>query len=223
MYQLNVEAAKEADSFNSRINDNCKAMGQFTRAESIRADSGTIGIEFDFKSVDGRSATFSLYTLKQDGTQLFGYKQLMAILACLRIKEAIQPEQVQVEKYSFDEKKTIKTIVPAFRALMGKPIGIVFQKELFTYSAGQKAGQDGERVNFFAAFDKDGFTAKEILERVPKPENLDKVMSMLKTRDSRKAPNPAAGGFGGFTGIASDPFAAPAASSSFDLDDSIPF
>ena len=69
-----------------------------------------------------------------------------------------------------------------FAELIGKPIGLLLQKELTT----KKDGQDSYSFNIVAPFDAESeLTAGEILSRATRPEQLAKMVATLSDRDSR--------------------------------------
>ncbi|GAA4321976.1 hypothetical protein GCM10023144_01590 [Pigmentiphaga soli] len=204
MYKLDTEAARGAESTGGRIAEKGKYKGKFTRAQHIVAESGTQGIEFDFVATSGQRARFSIYTLKADGKQIYGYKQLMAIMTCLSLRELADPKTVPAKVYDYDAGKEVDTHVPQFPELLGKPIGLLFSME--EYKPGKW------RPNMAGAFNADTeLVASEILERRGTPAKLAQMVLALRDRP--------------YTGGESAPArAASSGQSGFaDVDDDIPF
>src|SRR5690606_29570907 len=123
------DAAKAADSTGSRINERGKYKGQFTRAQHIVADSGTKGIDFDFTADNGQKARFSIYTVKSDGTKIYGLKQLMAIMTVLKLRNLADPVNTAARIYDYDQGKEVDAVVPQFAELLNKPIGLLLTME----------------------------------------------------------------------------------------------
>ena len=85
-YNLNPTAAREA-SQSLRISVSGKYEGHFTRAEAIKSNSDTEGVEFSFITNDGQTADFlTLWTRNRDGKELLGMKQLSALMACMKVR-----------------------------------------------------------------------------------------------------------------------------------------
>jgi hypothetical protein len=203
MYQLNPEAAKAADSVGGRIAEKGKYIGTFTRAQHVVSEKGTRGVDFDFVSNSGQKARFSIYTLKADDTQIFGFKQLMAIMTVLGLRSLADPVSMKAKVYDFDAGQEVERIVPQFQELLGKPVGLLFIMEEYNpgkwrpYPAGI----------FQAATD---LTASEILDRKTQPITLPKMVERLSDRPLRATTHTA-------------PSAAPATATLADMDDDIPF
>lgn len=177
-YTLDTNAAKAADQINNRIDQSGKYLGQFTRAEAVTSTKGTRGVDFSFKADSGPTADYlTLWTHNTDGKELHGFKVLMAIMTCLRVK-GLKSENGEVEKYDRDANARVKSVVPLFKELMGKPIGLLIQMEEYAKTAGGTAW----KPSIHAAFDKDEFTAGEILTKAHKPETLEKMVAQLRDR-----------------------------------------
>ena len=177
-YTLDANAAKQADNMFSRIEEKGKYLGIITRAEQVESTKGPAGIDMSFKSDNGASADYlTIWTHNAEGKQLPGFNVLMAIMTCLRVKE-LKAEQGEVEKYDRNDKKRVKVIVPLFKSLMNKPVGLLIHMEEYEKTAGGTAWKPA----ISAPFDKDGFTASEILTKAQKSETLDKMLSVLRDR-----------------------------------------
>lgn len=211
-YALDTNAAKQADNFFSKIEQKGKYMGTFTRAEKITSEKGTKGVDFSFKANDGSSADYlTLWTHNKDGKQLQGFNVLMAIMTCLRVRE-LTAEDGEAEKYDRDQQKRVKVRVPLFKDLMGKPIGLLIHMEEYEKTKGGTAWKPA----ISAPFDKDEFTASEILNKAKQPETLAKMVQALRDRPLKAGGSPAASAqpaAGNYDG----------AGSFNDFDDDIPF
>ena len=186
-YTLDTNAAKQADNINSRIDQTGKYLGIFTRAEQTTSTKGTKGVDFSFKSDTGATADYlTIWTHNAAGEPLHGFKVLMAIMTCLRVK-SLAAAKGEVEKYDQASKSRIKVTVPLFSDLMNKPVGLLLQMEEYAKSAGGTAW----KPTIFAAFDKDEFTASEILSKAVKHETLGRMFLSLKDRPLKGVAAPA--------------------------------
>ena len=213
MYQLDPKAAQKADQTGNRINEIGKYVGTFTQAEDITAGTGTKGLSLRFES-NGQGANLSLYTKKADGETIMGFQVLMAIMACLQLRN-IEPKQGTVKAWDNNTNTEIAKAATVFPDLCGKPIGLLLETEDYL----KRDNTTGTKMVIAGVFQaKTELTATEILERKTAPLMLPKMVERLhhrplktaKTQASR-APAPAqASASGG--GSAFD-----------DMDDDIPF
>ncbi|HET8685202.1 MAG TPA: hypothetical protein VFM18_00905 [Methanosarcina sp.] len=196
-YQLDTKAANQADVIFSKIEQSGKYLGVLTRAEPTKSDKGTKGVDLSFKANSGETADYlTLWTHNAEGKQLMGFNTLMAIMTCLRVK-TLTAEKASIEKYDKDQQKRVKVEVPLFLELMNKPIGLLLHMEEYAKNAGGTAW----KPVISAAFDKDEFTASEILSQAKKPETLAKMVLALRDKPLKgststqrvESENPAAG------------------------------
>lgn len=206
MYQLDPAAAKAAESTGSRIAEKGKYKGKFTRAQHIVSENtGTLGIDFDFVAEGGQKGRFAIYTQRADGTQVYGFKQLSAIMACLALRGLAEPKDTPAKVYDFDQQREVDVVVPQFTDLLGKPIGLLFTME--EYKPGKW------RPNLAGAFQASTeLVASEILDRKTQPLQLAKMVQALRDKPLRT---------GG--GSLEDGNRAAAAAGASALDDDIPF
>lgn len=177
-YQLDTNAAKKADVIFSKIDSKGKYMGALTRAEQVTSQKGSVGVDLSFKAEGGESADYlTLWTHNKDGKQLMGFNTLMAIMTCLRVRE-LKAQDGEIEKYDNDKKARVKVVVPLFRDLMDKPLGLLIHMEEYAKTVGGTAW----KPVIAAAFDKDEFTASEILNKSVQPEALPKMVQALRDR-----------------------------------------
>lgn len=211
-YTLDTSAAKQADSLTNRIDQTGKYLGVFTRAEPITSKKGSKGVDFSFKATDGATADYlTVWTHNTAGDQLLGYRALMAIMTCLRVK-TIRPAEGDVEKYDNDLRKRVRLTVPLYKELMNQPIGLLLQMEEYEKNDGSTAW----KPVIFAPFDKDEFTASEILNQAKEQTVLEKMVMQLKDKPLKSGlPSRVAAAPISSKPSSSDPFA--------DMEDDIPF
>lgn len=218
MYQLDQNAAREADSIGSYLSETGKYVGTFIRAEKlISRNKGTHGIGFTF-DVNKQTTRFDIWTMNAQNEHLSGFKAVNAIMACLSLR-SIAEKPGQVERYNYETQQRETVEAEVFPDLMGKPIGLVLQKtEYEKMRDGQKTGETGWRLELVAPFRAaDEFTASEILDRKTKPEKLAAIVATLADRPLKHRPTPA-------VQRASSVSAPMPASSGFDgMDDDIPW
>lgn len=187
-YTLDPKAAAAADVIFSKIEQKGKYLGVFTRAEPITSKKGTKGVDLSFKANSGETADYlTLWTHNAEGKQLMGFNALMAIMTCLRVR-ALTAEVGMIEKYDQDQAKRVKVEIPLFRELMNKPIGLLLQMEEYP----KTAGGTGWKPTIAATFDKDEFTASEILNKSIKPETLTKMVLALRDKPIKAGSAPLA-------------------------------
>jgi len=179
-YNLQPEQAKQADNVGTRITESGKFVGVFTRAEAIKSKKETDGVEFAFAATNGQSADFlTLWTHNKDGEEIFGLKQLNALMTCMRVK-AIAPIQGSVEKWENGAKAKVSTTI--YPELMGKKIGLLLQREEYIKSN----GETGSKFNIYACFEADTeLVASEILDKTTTPTKLPKILATLKDRPAQ--------------------------------------
>lgn len=185
MYKLDTNQAKAADITSNRIDEKGSYKGVFTRAQHVVSkNTGTIGIEFDFEAQDGRKARFTIYTIKTDGTQLRGYKTLMALMTCLELRSLPEPKNTDAAIYDYETKQDVVKSVPQFVELLNKPIGIMVTMEEYEKSAGGTAWRPVLQFVFRA---ESGLMATEILNRQVEPKQAAAVELTLKDRPLNKS------------------------------------
>jgi hypothetical protein len=191
MYELDADAAKQADQTGKFIKETGKYKGRFTKAEALVAVSGTKGVSFTFESADKQTANFSLYTIKSDGTKLYGFQTLMALMACMRLRSVSDPVTRKTTKYDFTAKKDIEYDAPLLLDLMDKDIGVLLQSCEYAKEKDRKpTGEYGWKIEIQGAFESSTeLTASEIISRKTKPELLANMVSHLADRPLKnKAP-----------------------------------
>lgn len=192
-----ADAARQADTVNGRITETGKYIGQFTKAKRMISEKGTIGIEFAFKADSGHTADYlSVWTTNAKGEQIYGYKQLMALMACLKVR-GIDAVVGEVEEYDSASGQMVTNKVPLYQGLMNKPIGVLLQMEEYA-KKDQSIGTRPVFAGFFDAATEQ--VATEILDK-KNPEILARQVAALqpvrKLKGSRAAGHPATGGNNG--------------------------
>lgn len=181
-YEYDENAASHADDFANRIDESGLYIGQFKRADAIETEKHTKGIYFEFEVPGGGNAAFSLYTEKEDGTRIFGFNKVQAMMTILGLKR-LQPKAGMVSQYDPEEGKRVEVEGEVYPDLIGKTIGCALEKELYTGGS----GKDSYRMNLATVFHPDSkLTASEIRERKVKPEKIERIQRSLKTRDNRE-------------------------------------
>lgn len=188
MYKLDTKAAKEANS-NSRIDTTGAYIGKFTKAKKVVSQQGTQGIEFSFDSEEGRADFLTLWTVNGNGENIFGYKQLMSLMTCLKLRSIDSVNQT-IDEWDNDAHSMRKVQAEVYPDLMNKEIGVVLQIEEYE----TKNGELRERpviAGFYNA--QSGMVAYEILEESTKAEALDKIierMPAVKKLRKKQEPKP---------------------------------
>jgi hypothetical protein len=195
MYSLNTTAARQADERSGRIAEIGKYLGAFTRAEDVSSNKGTRGIDFAFETQDKQSANFTLWTYNKEGKELYGFKQLQALMACMRVRE-MAPKKAIVRKWDRTAQGMVDVEGMIFEALMGKPVGILFETEEYQKFENNVPTDVGTKVVPAYFFDAQSeMTASEILDKKVQPVQLAKLIQTLRHRPLRKSAGaaPAAG------------------------------
>lgn len=182
MYDLDKNAAKQADQKSGAITEAGKYIGKFTRAENVKSKKGTLGVEFSFKDDSGLEAGYlTLWTKNKDGKELYGYKVLNAIMACLKVRNTTPASRV-IEKYDFESGTKVNVQAEVFPELMDKPIGLLIIMEEYQKESGECKWKPTIYAPFEAAT---WYTASEILNKAQKPEALEKMELMMSNRPLR--------------------------------------
>jgi hypothetical protein len=213
MYSLDPSAARQADERNGRITEIGKYIGILTRAEDTTSPKGTRGVDFAFETPEKLSANFTLWTLNKSGESIYGFKQLQALMACLRVRN-IAPKTAMVRKWDRTAQGMVDVEGQIFEDLMNKPIGILFETEdyqKFTNGAPDGVGTKVVPAYFFDA--KSELTASEILDKKVTPAQLTKLVLTLHHRPLKNAVSASSGAAQGALEPAGGGF----------IDDDIPF
>lgn len=183
--KLNAQVASAADTVFASIRETGKYAGTITRAEIILSKQNTKGLGLSFKSDDGATADYlDLWYEGADGKELPSMKQVMALLACLKLREPTEG-QITFEGWDKTAGSRVKKTVNGYPEMMGKKIGFLLQQEL-----GDHNGKETDKVVVFGVFQADTeLTASEVLKQKTSPEQLEKMLASLMLRpirDTRK-------------------------------------
>lgn len=215
MYALNPQAARQADQRSERITEIGKYVGIFTRAEDIESSKGTRGIDFAFVTDDKQTANFTLWTFNASSKELFGFKQLQALMTCLRVKN-IEPSEAIVKKWDRDTNQIEEFDADVFLDLMNKHVGILFETEDYQKNDGT-IGTKVVPAAFFEASSE--LMAGEILDKKAQPQQLAKMIPNLRHRPIR----PSSGAPVSTSQPAATRASSPAGNGFEEMDDDIPF
>lgn len=192
-YTLDTDAAKQADNGGARITETGKYIGQFTKAKKVISKQGTEGIEFSFESDNGQSADYlTVWTINKSGEHIYGFKQLMALMTCLKVRN-IEAKPGKVEEYDSVAKQVVTNDAEIFPALMKKSVGVLLQMEEYE-KKDQSIGVKPSFAGFFDATTEQ--TAAEILDKreaealAKMVANLVPVKKLKGSRGSAPAPMP---------------------------------
>ncbi|WP_144156497.1 hypothetical protein [Paraburkholderia sp. BCC1885] len=186
MYQLDKQAAMNADFTGKWLNETGKYIGKILYAEDIEAQTGTRGVVLNLQANDGRETRQYVYTMKKDGEKLSGYDLLMALMTCLKLR-GIKPVPGPVKRWNKDTKQEYTEQGQVFPELANKPIGFLLQKteEESRKNQGQTAWT-AKLVGVFEAGTE--LVAAEILNGKTKPEALALRVAQLADRPMKKRP-----------------------------------
>ncbi len=182
MYNLNPQAARQADERTARIDEPGPYTGIFTRAEHVKSPKGAVGIDFAFETGDRQMANITIWTFSRDGQETYGMKQVSALMTCLGLRQIGDPQMVKVRKYDREAGGVIETQAPCFPELMNKPIGLLLETEEYEKrSNGVPTGETGIRPTIAGFYrPQDGMMAGEILDRKAAATQLAKFSATLK-------------------------------------------
>lgn len=212
MYQLDKQAAMNADKTSNWLTETGKYVGKILCAEDIKAATGTRGVALTLQVHDGRETRQFIYTVKSDGEKLSGYDLLMAMMTCLKLR-GIQPAPGQVKRWDREAKQEYTEQATVFPEMHGKQIGFLLQKT--EEESRKNPGQTAWSAKLVGVFEANTeLTAGEILGGKQKPEQLAQRVAQLADHPLKKRPAGASHSAG---------TAAGSGSGSFDDDDSIPF
>jgi hypothetical protein len=210
-FNLDQQAAREANTGGKRITETGKYKGTIVVAFYEKNDKGTESMNIMFKSDAGQEAgPLNIYTHNGQGSALAGYKLVNAIMTCCRVK-SLTPVAAPVQLYDFNSQSAVTKQKEIYKELTGRPIGLVLQQEEY-----QKQDQSiGERMVISAPFEAGSeLMAMEILDKRTVPEQLGKYMGWIgknPVRRLRKQQAPTAAAYAAQAPITND------------FDDDIPF
>ncbi|AZY49712.1 hypothetical protein C0J09_11580 [Bordetella avium] len=184
-YEFDEESARQAGA-SSFIDATGKYKGTFTQVKQIISRKGTEGIEFSFEASDGRTANYlQLWTFDVNGKPLYGKKTLDALMCCARLK-TLTPQKGVVEGKNGPEDAIV------FPGLVGRPIGLLLQREEYQ----KDSGDVGYKFNIYAPFHSDTeLMAAELLDGKTAPGMLPKMLEGLKDKPLQSRARPTTGSY----------------------------
>jgi len=181
-FTFDAEAAEQSDNFATRLDTTGRYVGKFTAARRIQARTGTSGVALTFEAKEGGTGDFNLYCTKADGTRTFGYAQLQAIMGLLGLKTGLQGVPGKAQVYDPELGARVEQDTTVYPALLGKDIGLVARKRLYS----KDDGSEGWSLELAAVFDaQTGATWTEKKAGVM-PAKIGKLLASIKDKDDRK-------------------------------------
>ena len=212
MFTLDTKAAKAGSGGSSRIDTTAKYKGTIKFAKYFQSQTNSKFVTIMFRSDDGQEARIQICTHGKAGQTTYGYKQIQAIMACLKTKTLTLGDETH-DDYNHEAKEVQPTKLQVFKEMTGAKIGLALYRH-------DQTGTNGDyySMEIAAPFNYESeMTASEILDRKTTPEQLGKIVINMKDKDSRTQGGPAA----------SDPYSAYAATTAMqmpdDLNSDIPF
>jgi len=179
-YEFDESSAMKAEA--GRIDTSGAYVCKIMKAEAQVSQGGTHGVMLAVSSEGNGEAEFTLWTKKEDGTPVFGYNQLQSVMMLTGVR-SLRGAKGKVSKWDNDTNERVEAEGTAFPDLVGKMVGLVLQKELYTTTSGKTAF----RMNLSASFHYETrLTCSEMKERKVTPEKLERILARLKDKDSRK-------------------------------------
>lgn len=175
-YEMNQEAAARVGNSNF-ITESGRYAGKFVSAIAVKSKQGTDGVEFSFKSDDDRTANYlQLWTYNAEGRQVYGFSVLSAIMQCLRVSK-IAPRPMTINDGGGPRS------VEGFPELVGKPIGLLLQREDYV----KQDGTPGFQLKIIVPFDpRNQLTAAELIKGVSTPAELAKQEARLSDKPAAR-------------------------------------
>lgn len=159
------------------INETGAYVGKITTAKYTAAQSGALALEFSLETDEGMRCDYiSVFYQGKQGEELQGGRNMIhAIMGCANVK------QLTMVKHNNDQ------VAPE---LIGKRIGFMLQKVLYT----KNNGQDGYRFQLLCPFSADSRkTLAEHIENKP-AERIDYLVQHTQDKDDRvKQPSQSGG------------------------------
>lgn len=186
MYKLDATEARKADNAGGMITEIGKYVGTFTQAVDITARTGTKGVDLTFKSNDGQKAKLSIYTVKANGEKIMGFQVLMAVMACLGLRDIKTADGIAT-KWDNDARQEVQEPATMFPELANKPIGLLLETEDYEKTGGGVGTKMILKGVFQASTE---LTASEILDKKTKPEQLTRLVQTLRHRPLKSGATP---------------------------------
>lgn len=182
-YELNPQAAKDANSGGKRISEPGPYVGAFKAAWYDKNDKGTEMVGLQFEADNGQETNLMLYTHNSKGEPLPSFKTLNALMACMRLRK-LEPKSGKVMLYDFDAGQDREQNKQVFPALVGPKVGLVLQGEEYVN------GQGDTKVRMLLAAPFEASTrlmAGEVLDKATAPAQLDRFMTWFEQNKLKRA------------------------------------
>lgn len=175
-YNLDTEAAKQANTGGKRITDSGAYAGTLKAAFYEQNERGTESVNLMFVSDAGQEiGPLAIYTHNGEGKELPGYNAFNALLTCARIK-AVSTSDGSVELYDYDSQKVVTKQKEVYPMLTDKPIGLLLRREEYE----NRNGEVKERMVLAGSYEPaTSLMAGEILARKTEPHDLERMVSWL--------------------------------------------
>lgn len=184
-FSLDDTLLNKADDAASHLSEQGAYVGAFRKAvKRTSSKTGSWGIEFEFEAPGSGKTNFTLWAFKEDDTPNNGpgAPLLQAMMYLLGVRN-LTGAPAMVEEYDAEAKKRVEKEGTVFPDLLDKPVGVVFEKEL--YSTGK--GGSGSRLNLVGVYQPETkLMVTELREKKTQPVKLDRLVKSLKVKDSRK-------------------------------------
>lgn len=183
-YKYDEASASRADDAASRVTDGGAYVGAFTYAWDVDTQKGGKGIKLGFNVPGTGNCELAIYTMDAEGKANFGKHFLDAMMFFFGLG-GLEVKNGKVEKWDDEAKKRVETDGKVFPQLVGKPIGLVLRREIYSR---ESDGASAERLNLEGVFSPETrLMFSEIKDHKTKPEKLDKLLKIVsKPKDSRK-------------------------------------
>lgn len=128
-------------------------VGKIVEAKPFNADnSSAAGVEITFEREDGAQAKFiKVYTVKKDGGEAFGLKQVHALMACMRLPQL----------NSWPD--------------LCRPVGLILQREDYT----KQDGKPGYSMKILAPFQPQTRQTADELINQQQAQTVDRIVAKL--------------------------------------------
>lgn len=197
-YQLDPQAARDANSGGRRITEAGAVVGKITQAWHEKNDRGTEAFVFSFEANNGQTAgPIALYTHNGKGEDLPSFDTVCSLLACLRLR-GIRPAPGKVTVYDYETQQDVTKPKDVYPELTGKAIGVLFRLEEYVKQRGQSAGEVGTRLVVHGFYDPaTTLMAGEILDQAREPKQYARELAYVEANPVKKLKGGGTGARGG--------------------------
>ena len=126
-FTLNAAEAKAGSGGSSRIDTTGKYKGKIKFAKYWESDGGAKFTTINFEEDSGQTTSIRICTHSKAGDPTYGYKQVQAIMACLKVRN-LTPEKHMVDDYDFDASQVQSMERTIFNEMTGAKIGFALYR-----------------------------------------------------------------------------------------------